>query len=83
MTGATFAVERDESFTIIVAEEEITVYEQYPDAVSDITDTLTDDVDGFVAEVAIDSNGDDDVAVTLEQVSWQQIIRDMATDGSN
>lgn len=80
MTGAMFAVEGDESFTIIVTEDQITVYERYSDAVADITDTLAEDVDGFVADVAIDRNGTDDVAVTLEQVGWQQIIRDMAVN---
>lgn len=80
MTGTAFSVEGDESFTIIVTEDQITVYEQYGDAVADITDTLAEDVNGFVADVAIDRNGTDDVAVTLEQVGWQQIIRDMAAD---
>lgn len=80
MPGVTFSVDRNESFTIIVADEQITVYEHYLDAVADITDILADDVDGFVAEVAIDRNGTDDIAVALEQVGWQQIIRDMAAE---
>jgi hypothetical protein len=82
MSGATFSVKREESFSIIVAEEQITVYEEYPDAVADITGTLADDVDGFIAEVAIDRDGTDDIAVALEQISWQQIIRDMAAQES-
>jgi hypothetical protein len=82
MEGQSFSVNRDESFSLIVAEDEIVVYERYSDAVDGITDTLVDDAECFVAEVAINSEDGDDVSVTLEQVAWQQIIRDMVvTDG--
>ena len=77
MAGSTFAVGRDESFTLIVAEDVIKVYEQYEDAVNGVTDSSDEDGDCFVAEVAITNNDGKDVSVTLEQVSWQQIIRDM------
>jgi hypothetical protein len=82
MTGdVQFTVGADDGFFVTVAEE-VTVYEAYADAVDDIRGKLKGDTDGFVAEVAIEDNGgSDDVTVTLEQVSWQQIIRDM-TDPS-
>ncbi len=83
MSGATFAVDRDESFTIIVAEDHIGVYERYEDAVTGITETIADDADCFVAEVAITSTNGEDVSVALEQVSWQQIIRDMVVTNGN
>ncbi len=83
MGGSTFTVNRDESFTLIVADEEIGVYERYDDAVKGVTDSIEEDAECFVAEVSITSNDGDDVSVTLEQVSWQQIIRDMVvTNGS-
>ena len=75
-----FSIDADEGFYLTVAED-ITVYEQYDDAVDDIQDKLEADPDGFLAEVAIDRTADtDDVAVTLEQVGWQQIIRDLTTE---
>lgn len=80
MTGTQFTVPApsDEGFYVIVAAGEATVYEQYSDAVADIQAKLNIDTDGFLAEVAIDADSGDDVAVTLEQVSWQQVIADMA-----
>jgi len=82
MEGQSFSVDRDESFSLIVAENEIVVYERYSDAVDGVADTLVDDAECFIAEVAINSQDSDDVSVTLEQVAWQQIIRDMVvTDG--
>ena len=80
MGGASFSVPNpsDEGFYLIVAAGEATVYEQYADAVADIQAKLSADTDGFLAEVAIDADSDDDVAVTLQQVSWQQVISDMA-----
>ena len=67
----------EEGFYLTVADE-ITVYETYADAVDEIQQKLTTDTEGFLAEVAIDRDGDeDDVAITLEQVGWQRIIRDM------
>jgi|APHM01.1.fsa_nt_gi hypothetical protein len=79
MSGASFTVSdpSDEGFYLIVAAGEATVYEQYDDAVADIQAKLNGDTDGFLAEVAIDAATDDDVAVTLQQVSWQQVIADL------
>jgi hypothetical protein len=76
-----FTVPDTDGFYVTVAED-VTVYETYADAVADIQQQLQTDADGFLAEVAIDGDGDtDDVAVTLEQVSWQQIIRDLPSSG--
>jgi hypothetical protein len=85
MPGTQFTVPApsDEGFYIIVAAGEATVYEQYSDAVADIQEKLSADTDGFLAEVAIDADGGDDVAVTLEQVSWQQVIADMSEAPGN
>jgi hypothetical protein len=72
-----FTIGNDEGFYVTVAEA-VTVYEAYADAVGDIRDKLQADADGFLAEVAIEDTEDsEDVAITLEQVGWQQIIRDM------
>ena len=68
--------EADEGFYLTVADE-ITVYETYAAAVEEIQEKLTTDSEGFLAEVAIDRETGDDVAITLEQVGWQRIIRDM------
>lgn len=77
MSANQFAIDADEGFYLTVADK-ITVYEDYEDAVVEIQQKLAADADGFLAEVAIEQTGEsDDVAVTLEQVSWQQIIRDM------
>ena len=73
----------DEGFYLTVADE-ITVYETYADAVDEIQRKLTTYTEGFLAEVAIDRDGsEDDVAITLEQVGWQQIIRDMEQDSTD
>ena len=77
-TQFTLPAPSEEGFYLIVAAGEATVYEAYADAVADIQAKLSADTDGFLAEVAIDADGGDDVAVTLEQVSWQQVIADMA-----
>ena len=81
---AQFTVDGTDGFHVIVGDG-VTVYEAYSDAVADIRGKLQDDADGFLAKVAIDGNGDtDDIAVTLEQVGWPQIIRDMeAPDADN
>lgn len=80
MAGTKFTIDTaaDEGFYVTVAED-VTVYEDYDDAVAEIKDKLSTDTESFLAEVTIDANGEDDVAVALEQVSWQQVIRDMAT----
>ncbi len=72
----------DDGFYVVVAGE-VTVYEQYDDAIAEIQTKLASDTDGFLAEVAITADEDDDVAVTLEQVGWQQIIRDLAERGGD
>jgi len=76
MAAVQFSVDADEGFFLTVADD-VTVYEEYEAAVAEIQSKLSSDADGFLAEVAIDRDGDDDVAVTLEQISWQQIIRDL------
>ncbi|WP_128226477.1 hypothetical protein [Halobacteriaceae bacterium SHR40] len=57
----------DEGFYVTVADD-VTVYEEYDDAVVEIQDKLSADAESFLAEVAIDANDGEDVAVTLEQV---------------
>ena len=76
MAAVQFSVDADEGFFLTVADD-VTVYEEYEAAVAEIQSKLSSDADGFLAEVAIDRDGDDDVAITLEQISWQQIIRDL------
>jgi hypothetical protein len=76
MPPAQFSIDADEGFYLTVADE-ITVYEEYDAAVAEIQAKLTAETDGFLAEVAIERDDSDDVAVTLEQIGWQRIIRDM------
>lgn len=82
MSGAKFVVDPDaeEGFYVTVGDE-VTVYEEYDDAVTEIDEKIGEDTDSFLAEVAIENDDEDDVAVTLEQVGWQQVIRDMTTEG--
>ncbi len=77
--GSKFVVDPTvgEGFYVFVGDE-LTVYEQYSDAVAEVQEKLSGDTESFLAEVAIENTGTDDVAVTLEQVGWQQIIQDMA-----
>ena len=79
MDGVQFSVdpEEDEGFYVTVGEE-LTVYEQYDAAVAEVQQKVSTETDSFLAEVSIDNNGSDDVAISLEQVGWQQIIQDMA-----
>jgi len=80
MTGdAQFTVDdaAGEGFYVFVGDQ-ITVYEQYADAVAEVQKKLSGDSESFLAEVDIENTGSEDVAVTLEQVGWQQIIQDMA-----
>lgn len=79
MTGVQFTVNTaaDDGFYVTVADN-VTVYESYDDAITEIQNKISADTESFVAEVAIESDGEDDVAITLEQISWQQIIQDMA-----
>lgn len=76
-TQFTVDPEQDEGFYVAVAET-VTVYKEYDDAVAEIRDKLKADADSFLAEVNIADNGDDDIAVTLEQVSWQRVIQDIS-----
>jgi len=83
MSGTQFTVDAPsgDGFYVTVAEE-VTVYESYNDAVAEIQEKLSGETESFLAEVAIEANGGDDVALTLEQVGWQQVIQDMANTGS-
>jgi hypothetical protein len=77
MTGTQFTVDIDDEGFYVTVANDVTVYEEYDDAVAEIQEKLSTDTESFVAEVAIDATDGDDVAVTLEQVGWQQVIRDM------
>jgi len=79
MDGVQFSVdpEEDEGFYVTVGEQ-LTVYQQYDAAVAEVQQKVSTETDSFLAEVTIDNNGSDDVAISLEQVGWQQIIQDMA-----
>ena len=79
MDGVQFSIDpkTDDGFYVIVGEQ-LTVYEQYDAAVAEVQNKVSTETDSFLAEVTIDSNGSDDVAISLEQVGWQQIIQDMA-----
>ena len=81
--GSQFTVDptAGEGFYVFVSDE-LTVYEQYSDAVAEVQEKLSGDTESFLAEVDIENTGSDDVAVTLEQVGWQQIIQDMAEGNS-
>lgn len=78
MSGTQFTVDATggDGFYVIVAED-VTVYESYSDAVAEIQEKVSGETESFLAEVAIEANGGDDVALTLEQVGWQQVIQDM------
>ena len=69
--------EEDEGFYVTVGEE-LTVYEQYDAAIAEVQEKISTETDSFLAEVTIDHDGSEDVAISLEQVGWQQIIADMA-----
>jgi|GEM_PF-1740899 len=81
MPSAQFSVnpQNDEGFYVIVADQ-LTVYESYDLAVEEVQEKISTDTDSFLAEVTIDNDGSDDVAISLEQVGWQQVIRDMTTN---
>jgi len=82
MSSAQFSVdpEAGEGFYVTVGSE-LTVYESYDAAVAEVQEKIATETDSFLAEVTIDNDGSDDVAISLEQVGWQQIIRDMTTTG--
>jgi len=81
MPPAKFSVdpEADEGFYVLVGSE-LTVYESYDAAVDEVQEKIATETDSFLAEVTIDNDGNDDVAISLEQVGWQQIIQDMTTE---
>ena len=81
MSGAQFTQSVAEEGFYVTVSEDVTVYEEYTDAVTEIQEKVATDTETFLAEVVIDSDGGDDVAVTLEQVGWQQVIQDMAELG--
>jgi hypothetical protein len=80
MPPAQFSVDpaADEGFFVIVGET-LSVYESYAAAVDDVEDKITTETDSFLAEVTIENDDSEDVAISLEQVGWQQIIADMTT----
>ena len=80
MAPAQFSVDPtgDEGFYVTVGTD-LTVYESYEAAIAEVEDKIATETDSFLAEVTIDNDGSDDVAISLEQVGWQQIIRDMTT----
>jgi len=80
MPPAQFSVDpdADEGFYVTVGTD-LTVYASYDAAIAEVEDKIATETDSFLAEVTIDSDGGDDVAISLEQVGWQQIIRDMTT----
>jgi len=80
MSPAQFSVDptADEGFYVTVGTD-LTVYESYEAAIAEVEDKIATETDSFLAEVTIDNDGTDDVAISLEQVGWQQIIRDMTT----
>ena len=82
MPPAQFSVDpdADEGFYVTVGTD-LTVYESYDAAVTEVEDKIAAETDSFLAEVTIDNDGGDDVAISLEQVGWQQIIQDMTTTG--
>lgn len=76
--GTQFTIDptADDGFYVIVSSD-LTVYERYDDAISEVQNKVATNTDSFLAEVTIDNNGSDDVAISLGQVGWQQIIQDM------
>lgn len=80
MSPARFRVDptADEGFYVIVGTD-LTVYESYVDAIDEIENKIAAETSSFLAEVTIDNNGNDDLEFSLEQVGWQQIIRDITS----
>lgn len=80
MSSTKFSVDptAEEGFYVTVGTE-LTVYESYDAAVAEVQEKIAAETDSFLAEVTIDNADSDDVAISLEQVGWQQIIHDMTT----
>jgi hypothetical protein len=82
MAATKFSVDPDaEGGFFIIVGEDLTVYESYDAAVTDVQEKITTETDSFLAEVTIENENGDDVAISLEQVGWQQIIHDMTAEG--
>ena len=82
MEASQFSVDPDaESGFFIIVGEELTVYQSYEAAVADVQQKVSAETDSFLAEVTIENENGDDVAISLEQVGWQQIIHDMTAEG--
>jgi hypothetical protein len=82
MTETQFTIDpdTDDGFYVTVGEK-LTVYQSYEAAVTEIQSKISSETDSFLAEVTIENSedDDDDVAISLEQVGWQQIIQDMSS----
>lgn len=78
MAATQFSIDpdSDDGFYVTVGEH-LTVYQSYDDAVSEVQSKISSETESFLAEVTIENGDEDDVAISLEQVSWQQIIQDM------
>jgi hypothetical protein len=85
-TGAQFTVDSaaGEEFYVLVGET-TTVYQTYGDALADIQAALEDDDSCLLAAVTVQSNGSEGVTVSIEQVGWQRILRDLSgtSEGEN
>jgi len=75
-TKFTIDPDSDDGFYVTVGEN-LTVYQSYDNAVSEVQSKISSETESFLAEVTIENSDEDDVAISLEQVSWQQIIQDM------
>lgn len=80
MTGTQFSIDPSDGGFYVIVGATVTVYQQYADALAAIQPTLADDTDAFLAEISIEPTGEEDVSVTLEQVSWQRVVRDLTTE---
>jgi hypothetical protein len=76
-SSSQFTLEVDEGFFLIVGDD-VTVYEDYDDAVAEVQEKIAGESETFLAQVTIENGDTDDIAVAVEQVSWQQVIQDMA-----
>lgn len=81
MPSVQFSVDpsAEEGFYVTVGTD-LTVYESYEAAIAEVDEKIATETDSFVAEVSIENDNSDDVAISLEQIGWQQIIQDMTTN---
>lgn len=61
----------------VLTGETTTVYEAYTDAVADVRTALEEDADCLLAAVTVQADSGEDVTVSLEQVGWRRILRDL------